>query len=69
MRVQVRVKEMGIKDRLADLDVSIWGEDLHAPLMERLVELPMDIYGGVCLAMTLHTLTCHPELHTGQRPL
>ena len=50
VRVRVSVKEMGIKDRLADLDVTIWGENLHAPLIERLLELPMDIYGGVCHA-------------------
>ena len=47
MRVRVNVKEMGIMNRLADLDVTIWGENLHAPLIERLLELPMDIYGGV----------------------
>ena len=54
MRVRVNVKEMGIKDRLADLDVTVWGENLHAPLIERLLELPMDIYGGVCHAITWH---------------
>ena len=58
MRVRVNVKEMGIKDRLADLDVTIWGENLHAPLIERLLELPMDIYGGAHNVMTLHTPSC-----------
>ncbi len=53
MRVRVNVKEMGIKDRLADLEAIIWGDNLHAPLIERLLELPMDIYAGVCPAMTL----------------
>ena len=60
MRVRVRVKEMGIKDRLADLDVSIWGEDLHAPLIERLVELPMDIYGGACPSISLTLIHASP---------
>ena len=46
MRVQVEVKELGMKDRLANLEVIIWGDNLHAPLIERIVELPMDIYGG-----------------------
>lgn len=47
VRVRVNVKEMGVRDRLADLELIIWGENLHAPLIERVVELPMDIYGGV----------------------
>ena len=28
------------------MQVSIKGADLHAPLVERLIELPMDITGG-----------------------
>ena len=44
--MRVNVKEMGIKDRLADLELIIWGDNLHAPLAERVVELPMDVYGG-----------------------
>ena len=46
IRVQVKAKELGMKDRLADLELIIWGDNLHAPLVERIVELPMDIYGG-----------------------
>ena len=46
IRVQVKAKELGVKDRLADLELIIWGDNLHAPLVERIVELPMDIYGG-----------------------
>ena len=44
--MQVKAKELGVKDRLADLELIIWGDNLHAPLMERIVELPMDIYEG-----------------------
>ena len=65
MRVRVNVKEMGIKDRLADLEAIIWGDNLHAPLIERLLELPMDIYTGVCPAMTYWFLP-RPCLHSGQ---
>ena len=53
VRVRVNVKEMGIQDRLADLELIIWGDNLHAPLMERIVELPMDIYGGVFSVVNL----------------
>ena len=56
--MRVNVKEMGIKDRLADLELIIWGENLHAPLAERVVELPMDIYGGTyALPIAAFTLT------------
>ena len=44
--MQVKAKELGVKDQLADLELIIWGDNLHAPLVERIVELPMDIYGG-----------------------
>lgn len=46
VHVRVNVKDMGVPDRLADLELIIWGHNLHAPLIERVVELPMDIYGG-----------------------
>jgi len=57
--VRVNVKEMGIKDRLADLELIIWGENLHAPLAERVVELPMDVYGGM-YALPIAALTLIP---------
>lgn len=44
--MRLNVKDMGIEDRLADLELIIWGENLHAPLVERVLELPMDIYAG-----------------------
>ena len=45
--MRLNVKDLGDPERLADLDLMIWGDNLHAPLIERIVELPMDIYGGV----------------------
>ncbi|CAL8466123.1 g5659 [Coccomyxa elongata] len=46
LRLRLNVKDLGDPERLADLDLMIWGDNLHAPLIERIVELPMDIYGG-----------------------
>jgi hypothetical protein len=38
------------------LDVSVRGRQLHAPLIERLLELPMDIHSGrVGRCAVLHT--------------
>lgn len=37
---------MNVPDRPANLMVSIQGANLHGPLIERLIELPMDIYEG-----------------------
>ncbi len=48
LRLRLNVKDLGDPERLADLDLMIWGDNLHAPLIERIVELPMDIYGGRC---------------------
>lgn len=44
--MRLAVKELGNPERLADLDLIIWGDNLHAPLIERIVELPIDIYDG-----------------------
>ena len=67
MRVRVNVKEMGVRDRLADLELIIWGENLHAPLIERVVELPMDIYGGVWRSLSIvYTLYLRKERFRGE---
>lgn len=66
MRVRVNVKEMGVRNRLADLELIIWGENLHAPLIERVVELPMDIYGGVWRSLSIvYTLYLRIERFRG----
>ena len=44
--MRLNVKELANPDRLADLELIIWGDNLHAPMIERIVELPMDVYGG-----------------------
>ena len=47
MRVRVAVKGLRpAEGQLGDLEATIWGEDLHAPLIERVVELPMDVTAG-----------------------
>ena len=77
--MQVKAKELGVKDRLADLELIIWGDNLHAPLMERIVELPMDIYGGAyhlsvknsCM-LSARSLSAHagsPDKEHDQDPL
>ncbi len=58
--MRVNVREMGVRDRLANLELIIWGENLHAPLIERVVELPMDIYGGVVQSLS-KVPTSHPR--------
>ncbi len=58
IRLRLNVKELAHPDRLADLDLTIWGDNLHAPLIERIVELPIDIYGGE-LSTTPHRLDFH----------
>lgn len=52
------MKELGDPDRLANLDLTIWGDNLHAPIIERIVELPMDIYAGA-LRITLPNVLLH----------
>ena len=50
MRVRVTCKGVGAVDKYngTELQMAIFGENLHAPLAERLLELPMDIYDGAC---------------------
>ncbi|GAX75992.1 hypothetical protein CEUSTIGMA_g3435.t1 [Chlamydomonas eustigma] len=44
--VTLRCSDIGLPDRRPNLFVSIRGADLHGPLVERTVELPMDVYEG-----------------------
>lgn len=44
MWVKVDAKRMG--DAFPDTSITIGGKNLHAPLIERILELPMDIYAG-----------------------
>lgn len=45
------IKDNGV---FPDLRVSLRSQDLHAPLVERMVELPMDITAGASLAALPH---------------
>jgi hypothetical protein len=47
MRVRVTCKGIGATDKSTDLQMSVFADNLHAPLAERLLELPMDVYDGV----------------------
>ena len=44
MWIRVDCKRLG--DAYPDTDISISGRNIHAPLIERILELPMDIYEG-----------------------
>ncbi len=46
MTVQLTCTGLNIPDRLGNLFVSISGQGLDGPLIERLIELPMDIHEG-----------------------
>ena len=46
VRVHLRVKGLGVVGQLPDLRLTVGGDNLHAPLVERIVELPMDITEG-----------------------
>lgn len=56
--VRVSASEMGRTDIFPTCCISVGGENLHAPLIERLFELPMDVYEGRlngCLEIFLKT--------------
>ncbi|KAK9804274.1 hypothetical protein WJX72_004315 [[Myrmecia] bisecta] len=44
--VHVTARGMGYPGRQADTRIAIQARDLHAPLVERILEIPMDIYDG-----------------------
>jgi hypothetical protein len=46
VEVQVSVVDMAVMNVCPQVTVSVRGKGLHAPLLERLLELPMDIYRG-----------------------
>jgi hypothetical protein len=67
VHVRVKVNDMGLEERLPNLELTIWGQNLHAPMIERIVELPMDIYGGewIWLPTSFHDfLSRHDEAQT-----
>ncbi len=45
--MKVTAKHMNDPDRLADLNIVVFGSDLHAPVLERILEIPIDIYDGM----------------------
>lgn len=48
LTIRVSGRDLMTENVWPKCDVAITGESLHAPLIERLFELPMDIYGGRC---------------------
>eukprot|EP00884_Botryococcus_braunii_P001435 jgi/Botrbrau1/11292/Bobra.0038s0058.1 len=47
-RVHVRVtaKHINEADRWPDLNIVVYGKRIHAPMLERILEIPIDIYDG-----------------------
>jgi hypothetical protein len=46
IRVRVDCRHLGQPGRWADLLVRVGGKNLHGPVLENLLDIPMDIYGG-----------------------
>jgi hypothetical protein len=46
IRVRVDCKHMATPGRWGDLLVRVGGKNLHAPVLENLLDIPMDVYGG-----------------------
>jgi len=69
-RVDAQIKGRRIRTpgKMASVDVSIKGKDLHAPLIERLFDMPVDINNGTVngeVRLRFHdkrTWTNHPDL-------
>lgn len=51
MKVRIDAKRLG--DAYPDTTVVVAGRKLHAPLIERILELPFDIYDGALLSLSL----------------
>ena len=57
--IRARVVSKGLHLRYPDTHVRIWGKNLHAPMADRVLELPMDVYEGESSALGLFTkLSC-----------
>ena len=42
----MRVVSKGLHLRYPDTRISVWGTNLHAPMAERILEIPIDVYDG-----------------------
>lgn len=42
----MRVNSKNLHLAYPDTKISLWGKNLHAPMAERVLELPMDVYDG-----------------------
>ena len=61
--MHVESKRLG--DPFPDLAVTISGRSIHAPLVERILELPMDIYAGLLLLFSLRRPLCMLYMRQG----
>ena len=55
----MRVVSKGLHLRYPDTRIELWGKDLHAPMAERVLELPFDVYEGIRSPPPLR----HPSLN------
>ena len=46
-KIKVRVVSKGLHLRYPNTRIELWGKDLHAPMAERVLELPFDVYEGI----------------------
>lgn len=45
-KIKARVVSKGLNLRYPNTRINLWGDNLHAPMAERILELPMDVYQG-----------------------
>ena len=60
-RVNIHVTSDGLTKEngvFPDLRITLRSQDMHAPLVERMVELPVDITAGACLGCAIFALMC-----------
>lgn len=57
-KIKVRVVSKGLHLRYPDTRIEMWAKDLHAPMAERVLELPFDVYNGAPSHILPPPLTC-----------
>lgn len=50
-RIRARVVSKGLHLPYPDTRINVWGRNLHAPMAERVLELPIDVYDGRALQL------------------
>ena len=56
----MKVNSKGLHLRYPDTHIQLWSRNLHAPMAERILEIPIDVYNGTLCLASCASVISHP---------